>query len=161
MHIDSESSSTTDRYYPSDTLVPKFCKLFGRYGVPEYGCGISFNDFLLIKATDSDLDENVKKYYHDCSIIRLERQVGSRYFVIAANAMKIVFLRDAAIEFLSYTGREKGTKLEKDVHQKLLDEEQIAFLKVDALMFYQVYADLVIFSKSTELNKSVLDMDQN
>ena len=161
MHIDSESSSTTDRYYPSDTLVHKFCKLFGRYGVPEYGCGISFNDFLLIKATDSDLDENVKKYYHDCSIIRLERQVGSRYFVTAANAMKIVFLRDAAIEFLNYTGREKGTKLEKDVHQKLLDEEQIAFLKVDALMFYHVYADLVILSKSTELNKSVLDMNQH
>ena len=47
------------------------------------------------------------------------------------------------------------------MHQKILEQEQIAFLKVDALMFYHVYADLVIFLQSTELNKSMLDMNQH
>ena len=23
----------------TDTFIHEFCKLFGRYGVPEYGCG--------------------------------------------------------------------------------------------------------------------------
>jgi len=25
----------------SDVMVHEFCKLFGRHGVPEYGCGVS------------------------------------------------------------------------------------------------------------------------
>lgn len=45
--------------------------------------------------------------------VLLERQIGSRYFVSASNAMKIVFLKSAAIEFLTYTDRMNGTKLEK------------------------------------------------
>ena len=32
-------------------------------------------------------------------------QVGSRYFVSASNAVKIVFLKEAAIHFLKYTGK--------------------------------------------------------
>ena len=97
--------------------------------------------------------------YQLCSLITLDRQVGNRYFVTAANAAKIVFLRDAAIEFLKYTGKDKGNKLEKDVYTKLLNPAEIAGLRVDGLMFYHVYADLVILSKSNELKKSVLDMN--
>ena len=114
-----------------------------------------------MKATDPELDEDHSAYFCCCSEITLKRQVGSRYFVSAANAMRIVLLRDAAIEFLKYSAREDGTKLEKEVYEKLLDENQISFIKVDALIFYFVYADLVTLSKSNELNKSALDMNQH
>lgn len=66
--------------------------------------------------------------------------VGSRYFVIAANAARIVFLQEAAIDFLIFTGkRHGGNKLEKDVYLKLQDP--------------------LMLSKSKELGKSALDMN--
>ena len=38
--------------HPVDTLVHEFCKLFGKYGSPEYGCGaVSFPDYLAIMST--------------------------------------------------------------------------------------------------------------
>ena len=37
----------------------------------------------------------------------------------------------------------------------------MARLKVDALMYYHVYADLVMLSKSDDLKKSALDMNQH
>ena len=151
-------SSNICRYHPLDTFVHEFCKVFGSHGVPEYGCGVTFGNFLSVRASDTELDENRLRYYSYCSEITLQRQVGNRYFVAAANAMRIVFLREAAIEFLEYTGRNEGTKLEKEVFQKLIDENHI---KADALMFYHVYADLVILSKSNELNKSVLDINEH
>uniref|UniRef100_A0A1X7T216 Uncharacterized protein n=1 Tax=Amphimedon queenslandica TaxID=400682 RepID=A0A1X7T216_AMPQE len=159
--VSLDSASNADRYHPADLFVHEFCKLFGSYGVPEYGCGISFRDYLSIMTSDTNLDEDDLKYYHDCFEVTLERQIGSRYFVTAANAMKIIFLREAAIEFLKYTGREEGTKLEKEVYKKLIDDNQMALLKVDALIFYHVYSDLATLSKSNELNKSVLDMNHH
>ncbi len=56
-----------------------------------------------------------------------------------------------------------GNKLEKDLYCKLQEPSLLASLKVDGLkvdglMFYFVYADLVNLAKSTELNKSVYDM---
>ena len=138
-----DSTSNADRYHPADLFVHEFCKLFGSYGVPEYGCGINFKDYLSIMTSDTDLDEDDLKYYHNCSEVTLERQIGSRYFTTAANAMRIIFLREAAIEFLKYTSREEGTKLQKEVYEKLIDDNQMALLKVDALMFYHVYSDLV------------------
>ena len=60
-----------------------------------------------------------------------------------------------------YCSRGRGTKLEKEFYERLLDENQISFIKVDALMFYFVYADLVTLSKSNEVNKSALDMIQH
>ena len=89
----------------------------------------------------------------------LDRQIGSHYFVTAANAGKILYLKEAAVEFLKYIGRESGNKLEKDVGMKLQDCNELAVLKADALMFFHVYADLVILAKSTELKKSVLEMN--
>ena len=154
-------STISDRYHPLDTLVHEFCKLFGRCGVPEYGCGVTFTDFLSMMSSKSSLNEQTLSYYQFCTKISLDRQVGSRYFVTAANATKIVYLREAAIEFLKYMGKENGTKLEKDVYEKLQDCDHLAFLKVDALMFYHIYADLVMLSKSTDLKKSVLDMNQH
>ena len=90
----------------------------------------------------------------------LDRQVGSRYFVSAANAAKVMFLREAAVSFLEFTGCNiSGNKLEKDVYRKLLDCNELAQLKADGLMFCQVYSDLVMLAKSKELKKSVLDMN--
>ena len=70
-----------------------------------------------------------------------------------------MYLQQAAVEFLKYTGRESGNKLEKDVGIKLQDCNELAALKADALMFFHVYADLVMLAKSTELKKSALDMN--
>ena len=46
--------------------------------------------------------------------------------------------RKTAVEFLRYTGRESGNKLEKDVSIKLQDHNELAALKADALMFFHV-----------------------
>ena len=100
-----------------------------------------------------------KEYYHCCASITLERQVGNRYFVTAANAAKILFLKDAAIHFLTYTGKDSGNKLERDLLGKLLSEVEIAHLRIDGMMYYHVYADLVMLSKSNELKKSAFDMN--
>ena len=75
--------------------------------------------------------------------VNLHRQVGSRYFVSAANVTKIVFLKDAAIEFLKFTGKDTaGNKLERDVFAKLHDSIELDHLKADSLMHYHEYGDL-------------------
>lgn len=79
-----EDSSTSQRdSYPVDSLVHEFCKLLGKHGAPEYCLGgLSFPDFLEeMCASNSDR----KEYYVQCLKVRLDRQVGSRYFVTASN----------------------------------------------------------------------------
>ena len=100
-------------------------------------------------------------YYRNCLIVVLERQVGRRYFVIAANAGKILFLKQTAQEYLFKTGKHLGNLLERELYTKLHDPMELEWLKADALMFYHVYADLVTLAKSTKLNKSVLDMNKH
>ena len=114
---DNEDEGTCDRkYHRVDTLVHEVCKLLGKKGVPEYTLGVvSFPDFLALRSTDT--------YYQCCSKITLHRQVGSRYFVSAANTCKILFLKDTAIEFLKFTGKDTGNKLERDVFAKLQDPD--------------------------------------
>ncbi len=61
---------------------------------------------------------------------------------------------------MRYTGKaEAGNKLEQSVYKKLLSSLEMIRLKIDSLMFYHVYADLVMLSKSTILAKSVTDMN--
>lgn len=157
---DTESTSSQEQHQV-DTMVHEFCKLFGEHGVPEYGCGaIAFPDFLELKIRESTSSEIVS-YYEFCMKVSLERQVGSRYFVTACNAGKILFLQEAALEFLLYTGKDVGNKLEQDVFRKLQDSQELAQLKADALMFHHVYADLAMLAKSTDLNKSSFDMNQH
>ena len=79
----------------------------------------------------------------------------------AANAARVVFLRRAAIEILQYIGKDNGNKLERDVLEKLLDCKPFFLLEADALMYYHIYADLVMLSKSNDLKKSVLDMNSH
>ena len=153
---DKQSDGNHRDYLTVDTLVYEFCKLFGCNGVPEYGCGVlAFPDFLKIKRKDLKDDS----YYHLCSTIILDRQVGNRYFVTASNAGKILFLKDAAIQFLNFTGRNNGNKLETEIYKKLQDSNELAHLKADALMFFHIYADLVMLAKSNSLKKSVIDMN--
>ena len=146
----------------SDILVHEYCKRLskcgGKHGIPEYGHGaIAFPNFLALMA--SQLDSTT--YYQRCAEIKLDRQVGSRYFVTAANAGKILFLREAAISFLKYMGKETGNKLEQSVFQKLQDPFELAHLNADAIMFHHFYSNLVMLAKSTDLNKNVLDMNQH
>ena len=68
-------------------------------------------------------------------------------------------MKDAAVEFLNFTGRERGNKLERDVYLKLHDCNELASVKADGLTFYHVYADLVTLAKSCELKKFALDMN--
>lgn len=155
MESDGESEESNRNYHRVDTQVHEFCKLFGRTGVPEYTTGVlSFPDFLELKAsTCSDEDHT---YYQACAKVRLHRQVGSRYFVSAANACKIIFLKDAAIEFLKFTGKDTGNRLECDVFAKLHDPIELAHLKADSLMYYHIYADLYMLSKSKDLAPTLL-----
>ena len=91
----------------------------------------------------------------------MERQVGSRYFVTAPNAGKVLFLREAAISFLNYTRKDKGNKLEQSVYEKLQDIDTLAQLKADAIMFHHIYSNLVMLAKSCDLDKNVFDMNQH
>ena len=61
--------------------------------------------------------------------MHLHRQVESRYFVSVANGCKIIFLKDAAVEFLIFTGKDLGNRLEHDVFTKLQDSVELAHLK--------------------------------
>ena len=92
----------------------------------------------------------------------LSRQIGSRYFVTSHNATKILFLAAAATELLTFTNKSNdGNKLEKDVFCKITDSSVLELLKVDALMYHHVYANLVLLAKSRELKKSVYDMREH
>ena len=71
----------------------------------------------------------------------METQVGCRYFVTAANAGKVPFLRQAAISLLKYTRKDKGNKLEQSVYEKLQDIDTLAQLKADAIMFHHIYSN--------------------
>ena len=63
---------------------------------------------------------------------------------------------------MKYSGKGlSGNKLEKSVYEKLLSSVEIVSLKADSLMFYHVYADIVMLSKSTTLNKSAMDMNHH
>lgn len=159
----SSNASERREYYQTDTLVHEFCKLFGRHGVPEYGCGASsFLDFLNLMLNEQHLSADQREYYTLCSKTFLDRQVGSRYFVTAHNAGKILFLISAACDFLEYCGKSTdGNKLERDVYNKLQDTDEISKLKADALIFHHVYADLMTLAKSTALSKSAWDMNMH
>jgi hypothetical protein len=88
-------------------FVHEFCKLFAKTGVPEYACGVlHLPDFLQLQISTTQ-DQELQSYYQACLNVTIHRQVGSRYFVSAANAAKILFLKDAAIGFLKFNRRDK------------------------------------------------------
>ena len=102
------TDSCRDRY-TVDTVIHEFCKLIGKHGVPEYGLGVlAFPDFLKQSTSPDKMC-----YYQICAKVRLDRQVGGRYFVSASNAGKMLFLREAALDFLLYTVKVMATNLNK------------------------------------------------
>ena len=152
--------SSAERHHPVEKFIYEVCKLLGRSGTPEYGCGVQFRDFIKLMIENADsMDEDSHEYYQVCAVVKLHRQVGSRYFVSANNAAKIYFLADSALAFLRYTGKDHGNKLEIEVFAKLENAQEMAQLRVDALLYYHVYADLMMLSKSKTLGKCVMDMN--
>lgn len=118
--VNDSSTSAEREYHPVDTFVHEFAKLFGKHGTPEYGLGsISFPDFLALMCTDANVNKQSHLYYKCCATVTLERQIGSQYFVTAANAAKIIFLKEAAMEYLKYNNKDTGNKLEQKVLKKL------------------------------------------
>ena len=107
--VDTESSH---QYTAVDSFVHEFVKEFGMCGTPEYFAGsVKFPDFLCMQSTHP---QTKSQYFKDCCKVRLERQVGSRYFVTAANASRALFLAPAALEYLQFNGvsATTGNKLE-------------------------------------------------
>ena len=122
--------------------------------------GAQLQDYIQLQQEQTNDPEKVS-YYKECSSVVFDRQIGSRYFVSAANAGKILFMAPVATEFLEYTAKHSGNKLEKSVYTKLKSPVELAYLKADAIMFHHVYADLVMLAKSSELQKSAFDMGQH
>ena len=92
--------------------------------------------------------------------VRLSRQVGSRYFVTSRNAGRILCLARWATQFLEVLQVSKElNNLERDVLNYLKTPHALALLKVDGLIYDQIYADLMILMKSTKLGKMYLDMN--
>ena len=158
---DKDDGDGERQHNQTDTFIHEFTKLFGQHGVPEYCLGLlHLKDFMQLQLEEVN-DPAKISYYKECMSLSFERQVGSRYFVSAANAGKILFMIPAAIEFLEYTGKHSGNKLERSVYAKSKDHQELAWFKADAIMFHHVYADLVMLAKSNDLQKSAFDMGQH
>ena len=75
------------------------------------------------------------------------------------NACKILYLRHAAIEYLKFTGKDAGNKLERELLLKLQNTVEVSHLRVDGIMYYDVYGHLYVLSKSSELGLSAYSMN--
>ena len=149
-----------------DTVVHSVCKLLGHLGAhPEYGKGVrAFPEYLsnlLDEAKEvGDSPSEEEEELKSAMSIKLARQVGSRYFVTSRNAGRILSLSKRATQFLEALKVTKDlNNLERDVLEHLKSAQVLALLKVDGLLFDQVYADLMLLLKSNELNKKYLDMN--
>ena len=92
--------------------------------------------------------------------VRLERQVGSRYFVMSRNARRLFFLVPYAVQYIQSLQIVKElNNLERDVLRHLSTDVDRALLKVDSILFDTMYADLMCLLKSTVLQKKYLDMN--
>ena len=117
---------------------------------------LNFPDFLISQA---EKNENAMKY-QQAATIKLQRQVGSRYFVTASNSARAFFLAPLATEYLQQLSKTKVlNRLEQEVLNKLNSPSELAQLKLDGIFFYHVYADLMMLIKSNDLSKNVLDMN--
>ena len=160
---ESESALTCSNTWSHDIdlFVHELAKLFGHLGTPEYCHGSStFRVFLEDKARKSSRDD--KEYYLSTQKVVLERQVGSRYYVTSCNAGRLYFLRKALIEFLKEQELLKAlNRLESTCLKKLHDSLLLTNLRLEGLMFDKVYADLMTLVKSTDLNKTVIEMSSH
>ena len=99
---ESDKDSTEREHNQTDHFIHEFTKLFGQHGVPEYCVGVlQLRDYIQLQLEQANDPEKIS-YYQECKSVTFERQVGSRYFVSAANAGKILFMIPVAAEFLEY-----------------------------------------------------------
>ena len=83
-----------------------------------------------------------------------------QYFVTSRNAGRIVFLAPHAASYIrSLELTKELNNLEKDVLTYMTRPQDLALLKVDGLLFDQVYADLMTLLKSNKLEKKYLDIN--
>ena len=143
-----------------DSCVHSTCKLIGHLGAPEYCHGVNnFRDYLKLKVEEMSQDTS---YYRTAQTIKLERQVGSRYYTTARNSGRLYFLLPAINSFLVQLKMLKSlNRLEKEVLTSIENDTMIAHLKLAGLMFDHIYADLMMLIKSKVLDKRVLDMNQH
>ena len=86
-----------------DSIVHSACKLLGHLATnPEYGRGVqAFPEYIkaLLEEAEAvgDTDSDDAQVLKAALGVRMERQVGSRYFVTARNAGRIFYLRLIAI----------------------------------------------------------------
>ena len=144
-----------------DSVVHAICKLLGHLGSnPEYGKGVV--TFPAALEDVGDTDEERSEALKEALGVRLDRQVGSRYFITSRNAGRIFYLRDLALQFVNNLNLAKELNgLEKEVQQSLQDTTKLALLKADALFFDKIYADLMMLLKSNKLGKKLLDMNKH
>jgi hypothetical protein len=151
-----------------DTCVHAVCKLLGHLGVsPEYGHGVTgFPEYLQrrIDELKEQLPQNLETIalFEQMQMCKFDRQIGSRYFVTARNAGRIIYIREMALAYLEEIHLvKKLNKLEDAVMKYLKNDDVNAQLKVDALLFDKIYADLMTLLKSNTMSKSLLDMNQH
>ena len=138
-------------------FVCEIAKLFGHLGSPKNAGGASFHLFLAQRATEC---VGVEEYYLNTEKVFLERQVGNRYYVTLCNAGRIYILRKAMVAFLMEQKIIKSLNyLELTCLKKLQDPLLLSNLQLEGLLFDKVYADLMMWVKSTDLCKSALDMN--
>lgn len=130
-----------------DSCVHSTCKLIGHLGAPEYCHGVNnFRDYLKLKVEEMSQDTS---YYRTAQTIKLERQVGSRYYTTARNSGRLFFLVPAINGFLVELKMLKSlNRLEDVVLTSIQNDTMIVHLKLDGLMFDHIYADLMMLFKS-------------
>ena len=144
-----------------DLFVHELVKLFGHLGTPEYCHGSSnFRIFLEHKARESSGDN--KRYYLSAQKVVLEHQVGSRYYVTSCNAGRLYFLCKALVGFLKEQELIKAINCpEYTCLKKLHDSLLLVNSRLEGLMLDKVYADLMILVKSTNLNKTAIEISSH
>ena len=148
-----------------DKIVHTMCKLLRHLGShPEYGMGVrAFPEFLqtLIEEANGIDDEDEEMEEIKAALgMKLQRQVGSCYFVTARNAGRLFYLKKFIEKFLEQLKLTKTlNKLESSVLSHINTPYELALLKLDGLFYDKVYADMMVLLKSKSLKKSFMCMN--
>lgn len=147
-----------------DRIVHSMWKLLGHLGShPEYGKGVqAFPEFLKCLLDEAHNLDGGTEEVEDIKAslqVKLERQVGSRYFVTSRNAGRLFYLQKWIKKFLEQLKIVKSlNKLEVAVLTHINTESDLALLKLDGLLFDKIYADMMEL-KSKFLGKSYLSLN--
>ena len=134
--VESELTGSKVKRSKMDSFVQSTAKLIGDLGVPDYCHGVHhFHDYLKLKVSAT----SNAGYYETPQAVKLERQIGSRYYTTAQNSVRIVFLAPAIEDFLvELTKTKRLNRLEEDVLTNIHSDTMLAQLKLDGLMFDHV-----------------------